>query len=320
MLVLYDLAKGLSDHFSLADSADIISKHLRRMVPASTCVFFIYDAVSDELRSGYTTGDHASHFSGLTIPRGQRLSGWVAANLKTILNSDPVLDLGEPARSMRPRLASCLATPLMSDEQLVGVLSLYSTSRDGFTEDHRRIIEAVAGQVSKTVRNAVAFDGRREAKHKQDAFGSLPSYQHVEGFLTSELASSAKGKSLSIVLVEGSAQNGTGLDKDLTSDRLVDAISKELRGGDVLFRYRDSDFVVLLSGTDRNAAEAVAMRILKRITGPSARPEGARSPVSIGVASAPDDGANVDDLVATARRHSRSLPHEHSSGARQSIH
>ena len=75
MLVLYDLAKGLSDHFSLADSADIISKHLRRMVPASTCVFFIYDAVSDELRSGVRTGkDHASHFSGLTIPRGQRRS------------------------------------------------------------------------------------------------------------------------------------------------------------------------------------------------------------------------------------------------------
>ena len=28
---------------------------------------------------------------------GQRLSGWVAANRQTILNSDPMLDLGEIA-------------------------------------------------------------------------------------------------------------------------------------------------------------------------------------------------------------------------------
>ena len=51
------------------------------MVPASTCVFYVYDSVSDHLRTGHANGDHAAHFAGLTIPRGQRLSGWVAANL-----------------------------------------------------------------------------------------------------------------------------------------------------------------------------------------------------------------------------------------------
>jgi len=315
MLVLYDLAKAVSNHFSLADSADVISKHLRRMVPANTCVFFIYDAVSDELRAGFATGDHASHFSSLTIPRGQRLSGWVAANLKTILNSDPVLDLGESARSMKPRLARCLATPLVSDQQLVGVLSLYSTSAEGFTEDHRRIIEAVAGQVSKTVQNAVAFDGRRGGQQRRDTAVSLPSYQHVEGFLTSELASSATGRSLSIVLVQGRSPLGSA-----TENRLVDAISKELRGGDVLFRYRDADLVVLLSGTDRDAADTVSLRILKQISGFADRPGDTLASVSIGVASAPSDGINMDDLVASAKRQSRPISIEDSPTIRPSIH
>ena len=113
MLVLYDLAKSLSNQFALDEAADIVSKHLRRIVPATTCVFFIYDPISDELRAAHATGDNATHFSGLSIPRGQRLSGWVAANLQTILNSDPILDLGEAGRHMRPRLHSCLSTALV---------------------------------------------------------------------------------------------------------------------------------------------------------------------------------------------------------------
>ena len=116
MLVLYDLARGLLGRLELADAADIISKHLRRIVPASTCVIFLYDIEKDELVAAHASGDNASHFSDLRIPRGQRLTGWVAANKQSIVNSDPVLDLGETARHLRPQLRSCLSTS--ADEQL----------------------------------------------------------------------------------------------------------------------------------------------------------------------------------------------------------
>ena len=98
MLVLYDLARGLLGRLELADAADIISKHLRRIVPASTCVIFLYDIERDELVAAHASGDNAPHFAELRIPRGQRLTGWVAANKQSIVNSDPVLDLGESAR------------------------------------------------------------------------------------------------------------------------------------------------------------------------------------------------------------------------------
>ncbi len=52
MLVLYDLARGLTGHVDLADAADVISKHVRRILPASTCVFYIFDEVTDELVRG----------------------------------------------------------------------------------------------------------------------------------------------------------------------------------------------------------------------------------------------------------------------------
>ena len=135
-LVLYDLAIGLTGHVDLGDVGDVIAKHLRRIVPASDIVFFVYDVHSDHVVSMHAVGSHASHLVGLRIPRGERLSGWVAANKQTIVNADPVLDLGDMARSLRPRLRSCISTPLVSDQDLIGVLTLYSVDSDAFNEDH----------------------------------------------------------------------------------------------------------------------------------------------------------------------------------------
>ena len=113
MLALYDLAQGLMGQIAFADAADVIAKHLRRLVPASTCAFFLYDSDTDELVTAHASGEGASQFAELRIPRGQRLTGWVAANRQTILNSDPILDVGDAARHFKPRLRSCLsnATP-----------------------------------------------------------------------------------------------------------------------------------------------------------------------------------------------------------------
>ena len=85
MLALYQLAQGLTAHLDVPDAAELIAKHLRRVVPASTIVFYIYDTLADELYVAHAAGDGASHFAGLRIPRGQRLSGWVAANRQSIL-------------------------------------------------------------------------------------------------------------------------------------------------------------------------------------------------------------------------------------------
>ena len=125
MLTLFELARSLTTNTSMSDAADLIAKHLRRLVPSSACVFYLYEIERDELRAAFVFGEHAGLIRGLRIPVNQRLSGWVAAHKRTVRNSDPVLDLGESARAMSPRFRSSLSTPLISGEALVGVLSLY---------------------------------------------------------------------------------------------------------------------------------------------------------------------------------------------------
>lgn len=316
MLVLYDLARGLTAHLDLPDAADVIAKHLRRIVPASTTVFYTYDTDSDELIAAHATGENAAHIVGLRIPRGQRLTGWVAANRQTILNSDPVLDLGEAARSLQPRLRSCLSTPLVIGPNLVGVLTVYSTRRDAFSEDHKRVIEVVGRQVSQTVKSAVDFE-RDRSVNLRDQLTGLPNLQHLERLIAAEMTP-AGGQTavLSIVFVDIDSLNtivrrhGRAAG-DQTLAFVVDAIRRSLRGADVLFRYGNSEFVVLLAQTDSASAQAVADRIGERVSGSNplgAAPEDREIQLTLGIATAPADGATLQTLVEAARRRERRSP------------
>jgi diguanylate cyclase (GGDEF)-like protein/putative nucleotidyltransferase with HDIG domain len=319
MLLLYELARGLSGRLDLADAADVISKHLRRLVPATTCVFFLYDSDSDELMAAHAAGENSSHFSDIRIEMGQRLSGWVAANRQTIVNSDPMLDLGEVARALKPPLRSCLSTPLMVANELVGVLTVYSTHREAFTEDHRRLVEVVARQVSQTVKHAVQF--RHEQTEKlRDQLTGLPNRQHLERFVASELAASG-GLPFSILVLDvlhdpPSKATGRGSAQQVIG-RVADAIRAGLRGADLLFRHDTDRFVALLTQTDASTADAVGRRVAGELsTIRLSDDDVAGTIIRLGRATAPEDGTSLNDLIRVAEN--RPLPPPPTT--RQSIH
>jgi transcriptional regulator with GAF, ATPase, and Fis domain len=171
MPTLYELARATAGNVSPAEAADTIANHLRRLIPFSLCVFYEYDAFRDELEASHTVGDGRSSVHGLRIPLGQRLSGWVAANRRTICNSDPTLDFGDAARSQAVRLRSCISTPLILGEHLTGVMTLYATETNAFNDDHRRIVELIAKQVAHLF--------TRSADHSlshRDSVDPLPSH------------------------------------------------------------------------------------------------------------------------------------------------
>jgi diguanylate cyclase (GGDEF)-like protein/putative nucleotidyltransferase with HDIG domain len=312
MLVLYDLARALGGHLDLPAAADVISKHLRRVVPTSTFVFYVYDSESDELVVAHAAGEHSSIFAGLRIPRGQRLTGWVAANKQTIVNSDPILDLGEVARSMKPRLLSCLSTPLLIGNDLVGVLSIYSADRNSFTEDHRRIIEVAAKQVSKAIKHAFTLPDTANNSLSGDLVTGLPTVQHLESYLNAEMMTMSANAMISLIFVNFeslaaiSRRHGK-LAADQALNKLASEIRSALRSSDSLFRYDKDNLVILLRQTDAPTADAVATRVLRLGDEEHFIAAGVHERIRVrtGVATAPADGITVEALISSARRRER---------------
>jgi len=311
MRTLYELARSLAGQASVSDTGDVIARHLRRLVPSSLCVFYSYDALADELVARHAQGDASSVVKGMRISLGHHLSGWVAANRHTIVNSDPTLDLGEVARRVTPRLRSCLSTPLLCDEALVGVLTLYSVEVDGFNEDHRRIVEVVARQIAHAFKRAEEFDG----SPRPDPITGLPNLTQLEQPVESagvERVVPTSELTLLFVDIVG-LKHINLLHGRPTGDEVLNHVVRHtrmaLRAADILFRHGSDEFVALLDNTDAHTGADIARRIRQTIRDhacPLDTGESIGVDVTVTCVCAPRDGDSLASLIGAARSRSGS--------------
>ena len=136
---LFELSQDLGASLSLGETLSVFSVKLRRAMPYDAIA--IYVRHGDELVPEYVNGDNFRLFASLRIPMGQGLSGWVAQNLKPILNGNPSVEpgyLNDPSKYST--LTSALAVPLEGLQGVVGVVALYHAEKDFFTSDHLRIL------------------------------------------------------------------------------------------------------------------------------------------------------------------------------------
>lgn len=276
VVALFGLAQGVSSQLKVSEIAQITFGHLRRLVPHAFGVLFVYLEESDELFAAYASGQSASLLHGMRVAVGQRLTGWVAASRQTIRNSDPVLDLGEAAKTMSPRPRSCLSTVLTVDANLVGVLTIYSTDTNFFSEDHERLIEAAARQVAPAVRRAIQLnnDGTLERR-----YGPLTENQ-------SALPDRLPDRTC-VALIETNEQDPAVTPQQL--EAIAVALDQAKKPSDVVFRRGLRQIAILSTGVD----EATVTRAIARALGPSPK-------IRFAVAMAPKDGHSLEQLLACA--------------------
>jgi putative nucleotidyltransferase with HDIG domain len=296
VVALFALAHALGPQATPPEVGKIVFAHLRRLVPHSFGVLFIYVRDRDELSAAYATGVSASLLTGMTVIVGQRLSGWVAANRKTIRNSDPILDLGEVSKSISPRPRSCLSTPIAVGPNLVGVLSLYSAEQDFFSEEHERLVEAVARQVAPAAARAIDYVGADLSKQRR-AVDSPESSVEVIDLLPEKTC---------LALIErrptSAALEGEGLQS------VIEALAITLDSKDLVFKRGSTQVAVLSQAKDVAAFQRAISAALH-----------AHEETRFALASVPDGGRSVEQLLATA---DLLLRHEakDTSSPRPSIH
>ena len=117
---------------------------LSTLIHGLTVVIYQYHPQLDALFARAAAGVHATAVEGLTIGMGLRLTGWVGAHRRTIVNSEAALDLGNIATQLRPSPQLCMSAPLISDGKLVGVLTIYSTLERPFLSADVALLEMLA--------------------------------------------------------------------------------------------------------------------------------------------------------------------------------
>ena len=147
----------------------------------------VYIRREDRLEAEYATGVDCLQVGSAIVPWGEGICGRAAATATASLNEDPLESPGPGERRRGYPLRSSLAIPLEGFSGVVGVLCLYSQAKNAFTEEHLRVLSAVATKVAVSVENALKYR-QAERSAVTDMLTELPNARSLFLHLDSELS------------------------------------------------------------------------------------------------------------------------------------
>ena len=302
---LFELSQDLGASLSLGETLSVFSVKLRHAM--SYDAIAIYVRHGDELVPEYVNGDNFRLFASLRIPMGQGLSGWVAQNLKPILNGNPSVEpgyLNDPSKYST--LTSALAVPLEGLHGVVGVVALYHAEKDFFTSDHLRILLAVSSKMAMAIENALKYE-QAENSAVTDYLTGLPNARSLFLQLDREMARCKRdGTSLTVMVsdMDGFKQINDRfghLEGNRVLRQFASALKETSREYDYVARMGGDEFVVIAPGLTPEASsrKAEQMRELAQQTGREISNEEILS-LSVGKAVYPEDGLDAEKLLSEA--------------------
>jgi len=305
--LLFELAQTVGNSLSLRETLSVVAVRLKQMIPYDSIVFYVCQG--EKLVPKYLHGVDFELFSGLEIPLGQGIAGWVAVTEKPIINGNPAAEtqhLGEARRVSV--LQSALSVPLRGRDGVAGVLSLYLREKNAFTKDQLRLLLATSSKLGLSVENALQFEKAQDTA-STDYLTGLPNARSICVHMEKEIARSRRaGHSLGVLLCD---LNGFKRVNDnyghLTGNKLLQLIAANLKAAcreyDQVGRLGGDEFVFVLPEIAPGAAKEFQRRLELAVEEAGIQLCNQRLvTASIGCAFHPDDGTTAEALLSEADR------------------
>jgi diguanylate cyclase (GGDEF)-like protein len=235
-------------------------------------------------------------FQRTLLPAGEGNTWWIVQHRRPLRIPDLHKVQGELDFGLRgdPSIKSWLGVPLISHDQVIGVISVQSRARAAFDADAERLLDSIAGPAAVAIHNARLYE-----LATVDGLTGLYVRRYFDSRLEDEWRRSERSAQPFSVII-------TDLDDfkrlndtyghqlgDRVLQRSAQVIRKNLRGIDVAARYGGEELAFILPGTDAVTAHAVAERIREELAAERIvwDERVVTLTASFGVASQPEAGA-----------------------------
>jgi diguanylate cyclase (GGDEF)-like protein len=303
------MAEAMGTSLGVSDAMAAIVSKLDRLVPFTSAAVFLHDPINGVSRCRFASGPGHRELSGMLVRDGEGLVGAAVSTGECVTNGDPAIDADMRGEVLAGAgLKSALICPLVMGGTTKGALALYHTVPAAYTDDHRRLISRVSGQIAAVVNNAVVFEQTREDS-VTDPLTGLPNTRFLYSHAARELARAARLKS-SVTVMLLDLDNLKPINDTFghqAGNRALCAVAAVLRGAirpyDICARYGGDEFIVLLSdfGVEQAAAKRVelqrAVEGMPFSVGDLLR---VRLTISIGAAVFPADADSYEALLQVA--------------------
>ncbi|HEX4948647.1 MAG TPA: diguanylate cyclase [Blastocatellia bacterium] len=306
--LLYEIAHAMGGSLSLRSVLTELLTRTAELIPATTSAVLLQEKGEEQLRVVQAQGRDADVFQGRQMPLGQGIAGWVFAQQESLCNADPRLDFNalqlEPSHDYR----ASLVAPLLKNQQVLGVLALYSVEFNSYSIEHTRILESIARLAGDAIVNAREHE-EMEATALTDRLTGLPNLRAILKEFDRAMSQARRFQqplSLLMMDLDGFKTINDTLGHKI-GDRYLEEVGKvmraQLRSHEFIGRYAGDEFVAILPNTSKNAVEPLLERLRLAVTTLvvlSDNGEEARAGVSIGTAEYGVDGVTLEALMAAA--------------------
>ena len=295
VLRLYEHLSALGADAGIDVTCDTVSRYLLRLAPAGLVVFYRRDDAADEVVATYASGYCEALVRDVRMPLGHGVSGWVAANSRSVINADSALDLGHRLDGIDPGFRSVLSIPLSLARGSVGVVTLYASQAHAFREEQRQAIELISGPMAEAFCHALNAHPQPGDASAIAAASSASNGPALHGLLTRDKRLVGEfGRSLGVLCVKNFGDTSV-------MGHATMAVNQATRIADLIFRPTDDSLVVLMPDSDAGAGQMVLDRITAALPPGVVPPPSESSPLRVGFACSPHDGDSVRQLLDAAQ-------------------
>jgi diguanylate cyclase (GGDEF)-like protein len=296
MALVLEFARAIGGSLSVRYVVQALAESAQRISGGDVVVWLVGED-HDLLELVHPATGSSRH--GLTVrslPLGEGVAGEAARFGRAVVRVVVQADQSGAAGTV-------LALPMIVGARVVGVLDVHVTGEPA--AQVQSVLEALAVHAATALEAARLYE-RAEEWSRLDALTRLHNRRRFDEDLARETRHAQRhGLPLALVMCDvdhfkrfndthGHAHG------DEVLQRFAALLEAGLRAGDRAYRYGGEEFALLLRDTDATGAVALAERI--RATVADALLPGGAEPVtaSFGVASAPHDGYQGDDLLLAA--------------------
>jgi putative nucleotidyltransferase with HDIG domain len=240
-------AQTLKGDIEIADLAATTLGHLAAAIPATACAIYLVDKDGASVYLASAAGDIPASYLGRRTEFGRRIAGWVAANKVSALNSIAELDFDDAHGA--GGLRSSLVCPLLTNNEVVGVLGLYSPDERGFTRPQQATAEEFALLIVQTLRIQ-----RTQPESSPQAPNGIDQ-------LISKAEDSSSWWPVGVAVV----RLPKNLQPHSAEDDVRATLRESIRAEDSLLKLDRDAFLLLLLRSNNSTTREVASRIQKQL-------------------------------------------------------
>lgn len=309
-LARYLTLKGVVESFSTILPLDeitvlVIDKALETLGKEGRALLYLVDIEKQELMLASSRNE-----TRIKAKKGDIFDQWLLRHRRSIIVEDVTRDFRFPARDVEEAakdLVSLIASPLISEDKVIGIIRIDSAETAYFSQDDLRLLDIIANLGAVAIQNAYLYSKTQELAIHDGLTGLFVRRYFLERLNEELKRIAARQGELAVLMIdidhfkEYNDKYGHTAG-DIVLRHLAHMVASRVRQGDIVARYGGEEIVVVLTGRGKAKAREVAEAIRREIAERpfSLRRHETNITVSIGLAQYPYDSASEEGLISVA--------------------